>query len=49
MELLSQQNGFVSAGCEPCHFSLSVPLDVWKAGKAERDTSFVPPTPAAPE
>lgn len=37
MELLSQQMGFVTAGCKPCHFSISVPFDSWKAAKAERD------------
>jgi len=47
MELLSRQGGFVSAGCAPCHFSITVTLDAWKAAKAARDAA-APPPPAAP-
>ena len=38
MEPLSQQSGFISIGCKPCHFSTSVPLETWKAAQAELDT-----------
>jgi hypothetical protein len=46
MELLWQHGGLVSAGCKPCHFSLSVPLETWQAAKAERDASYQPPPPS---
>jgi len=39
MELLSRQGGLVSAGCNPCHFSITVTTDMWTAAKLARDAS----------
>jgi hypothetical protein len=50
MEKLSQQGGFIAAGCKPCHFSISVTTEMWAAAKAARDAMApVPPAPPAPK
>jgi hypothetical protein len=44
MELMSQYAGMVSVECKPCHFSMSMTLEMWTAAKAERDAQAPPPS-----
>ena len=45
MELLSQQGGLVAANCKPCHFSITVTTEMWKAAKLARDAERPPKEP----
>ena len=39
MELMHRQASHVTAGCNHCHISITMPANVWDAAKIERDAA----------